>query len=409
MQEKLRAYADLVIQLGLRIEKDEHLVIRASLESKDFVLMLTESAYEAGAASVRVDWRCQELSKLHLKHQSDEELAKVDAHLLAREMESINACHKYLSIVGNDPNALSDVDPSKIAITRKASGTAYKEFSSKMMANETSWCVIGAATPSWAHALYPELPVDEAVQKLWDLIFFTMRLNEADPKAAWTQHTEALKRHSAWLNAQGFKTLHYKSAKGTDLHLGLADHYHFLGADEKNRSGQSFIANMPTEEVFSMPHAQRVDGIVYNTRPLNLSGTLVDDFYLRFEEGRVVDFKAGVGHDALAKLLDTDEGARRLGEVALVPYHSPISLTGALFLETLFDENASCHVALGEAYPSTTEDGENLDEETLKARGMNHSLIHVDFMIGDETLEIDGEKEDGTLVPVFRNGDFVID
>ena len=409
MKHDLNKYAELVISQGLRFKEGDRLVIRGGVDMEPFLLRLTEQAYKHGASEVRIDWRSQEMSKLHFAYRTNEELQEVDKFLVDRELDAINKKYKYLSVVGEDPNGLADADQKKVMIARQASAKALFEFSKKMMANYTSWCVIGCATPAWAKALFPELKPHEALEKLWDLIFYTMRLDQADPVKAWEEHINSLKKRSSWLNEQQFTTLHYRTKQGTDLHLGLAEGYKFIGADEHNSDGELFIANMPTEEVFSMPHAQRVDGVVYNTKPLNLNGTLVDDFHLTFADGKVVDFAAGKGYEALANLLDMDEGARRLGEVALVPYHSPISLTGELFCHTLFDENASCHLALGKAYPTTNEHGHTKSEDELKEMGMNVSLIHVDFMIGDESLEIDGETKDGKMVPVFRNGDFVID
>lgn len=395
------------MRVGLRIQKGDRVSIKADVNQSEFVRVLTEAAYLTGAEAVNVDYGDLQLTRLALEHASDQYLEEVDSFLVQRRSSHLDKRYKFISVTGTDPRGLEGCDPQRFARASRASAEAMQHISKRLMANECSWCVVAAASPEWAKAIFPDLESEEAVQKLWDLIFYTVRVNEADPVAAWDTHMNRLKKRAAWINAQKFQSLKYRSAKGTDLRVGLPEKYHFLAAIEENQSGEWFVPNMPTEEVFSMPHRLKVDGVVYSTKALNYGGNLIDEFKLTIRDGEVVDCEAETGEEILKNLLDTDPGARRFGEVALVPYHSPISLTDTLFYNTLFDENASCHLALGRAYPTTMEGGVEMSEEELKEAGANDSFIHVDFMIGDETLEIDGEKADGSLVPLFRAGDFV--
>lgn len=407
-KERLCTYAQIIIEKGLVVKPGDGVKIKANIEAKEAVLAMTEAAYKAGAKDVVVDWSYQPLSKLRYDNQDLETLKEVDHYLVDRYRHHLEKKYKLLALTGDDPYGLSACNPEKVSETMKAHMEAMADISKMQMANYVSWCVAGAATESWAKCVFPELPVAEAVEKLWDLIFFTVRMDEADPLAAWDEHIRTLNKRAQKINDYQFTELHYRSQKGTDLHLGLPKGYRFIGANEKNQQGEDFVANMPTEEIFSMPDRNRVDGIVYSTKPLNSHGNIIDEFSLTFKGGAVVDFTAQKGYDTLKHLLATDEGARHLGEVALVPYHSPISLSNTLFYNTLYDENASCHLALGRAYPTTIEGGLEMSEEELKTAGCNDSLIHCDFMMGDETTEIDGIMANGERIAIFRNGDFVI-
>lgn len=408
LNDNLKKYANLVLKEGLKIKKDDLLVIRAQVEMIDFIRLLTETAFELGAKDVKINFRDEYISKMRFQNASIETLEEVPQYFIDEQNSYINKKAKILSIVGNDPNLLSDVNPDKIKASVLANSKALKDFSAKMMNNETSWCVIGAAVPSWAKVVFPDLPIDEAMEKLWNLIFYTVRVDKEDPVLEWEKHTTNLERWYEFLNKHQFEYLEYKSEKGTDLKIRLPKNYIFAGGSEFNRHGEEFIANMPTEEVFSMPHRDGANGIVYNTKPLNYNGNLIDDFYLKFKDGVVIDFDAKTGYDTLKNMLDSDKGARRLGEVALVPYHSPISDTKILFYETLYDENASCHLALGKAYPTCIKGGEDMSDEELLEHGVNDSVIHVDFMIGDETTNIKGITYDNKEIQIFENGDFVI-
>lgn len=407
-EDNLKKYANLVLKEGLKIKKGDLLVIRAQVEMIDFIRLLTETAFELGAKDVKINYRDEYISKMRFENASIETLEEVPQYFIDEQNSYINKKAKLLSIVGNDPNLLSDVNPEKIKASVLASSKALRDFSAKMMNNEISWCVIGAAVPSWAKVVFPDLETEEAMKKLWDLIFYTVRVDKEDPVLEWKKHTDNLERWYKFLNKHQFEYLQYKSEKGTDLKIRLPKNYIFAGGSEFNRYNEEFIANIPTEEVFSMPHRDGANGIVYNTKPLNYNGNLIDDFYLKFKDGVVVDFDAKTGYDTLKNILDSDEGSRRLGEVALVPYHSPISDTKILFYETLYDENASCHLALGKAYPTCIEGGEDMNDEELLKNGVNDSIIHVDFMIGDETTNIKGITYDNKEIQIFEKGDFVI-
>lgn len=408
LQKNLEKYADLVINQGLRVKKGDKVVLRVQVELYNFARLLAETAYKAGADEVIMEYRDEILSKLKYDNASLETLGFVPDFAVAEQKYYMDNAAKFLSVVGNDPNLLKDTDPEKIKTSILARSKALKEISARMMNSETSWCVIGGATKAWANIVFPELSDEEAIEKLWNLIFYTVRVDKEDPIGAWDEHARNLKNWSKFLNDHKFEYLKYSSEKGTDLKIKLPENYIFEGAGEFNSYGEEFIANMPTEEVFSLPHRDGANGIVYNTKPLNYNGNLIDDFWLEFKDGVVVNFDAKQGYEVLKNLLDSDEGSRRLGEVALVPYHSPISETNTLFYETLYDENASCHLALGKAYPTCIEGGDKMSDEELLAAGVNDSVVHVDFMIGDSTTDIKGITYDGEEIQIFKNGDFVI-
>lgn len=408
LKENLKKYADLIINEGLRVKKGDKVVMRVQVELFDFARLLSETAYNAGADEVKMEYRDEVLTKLKYENTSIDTLKFVPQFTVDEQMYYLDNKAKFLSVVGTDPNSLAGIDSNKISAAIVARSNALKDYSARIMNSETSWCVVGGASPSWAKVVYPDLPVEEAVEKLWNLIFYTVRVDKEDPIAEWNKHSKNLKEWSKFLNDHQFEYLKYSSEKGTDLKVRLPKNYIFEGASEFNSYGEEFIANMPTEEVFSMPHKYGVDGIVYNTKPLNYQGNLIDDFYLKFKEGKVVEFDAKKGYETLKNLLESDEGASRLGEVALVPYHSPISQTNTLFYETLYDENASCHLALGKAYPTCIKNGDKMTEEELEENGVNDSVIHVDFMVGDSTTNIKGITYDGEEIQIFENGDFVI-
>ncbi|WP_036729003.1 aminopeptidase [Peptoniphilus mikwangii] len=407
-KENLKKYANLIIREGLKIKKDDLLVIRGPVETYEFINLIAETAFEAGAKDVFVNYSDQNLAKIRYNNASIETLSDIPQYFIDEQNGYIEKKAKFLSITGDDPNLLSDVNPEKVKAAVKAKSIALKSFSEKMMNSECSWCVVGVAVPSWAKVVFPNLSEEEAVKKLWDTIFYTVRVTEDNPISAWETHSNNLKKWSDFLNEKQFEFLEYHSENGTDLKIRLPENHIFSGASEFNRYGEEFIANMPTEEVFSMPHRDGVNGIVYNTKPLNYNGNLIDDFYLKFKDGVVVDFDAKIGYETLKNMLDSDEGSRRLGEVALVPYHSPISNTKILFYNTLYDENASCHLALGKAYPICIKGGESMSTEELIKNGANDSIIHVDFMIGDSTTNIVGISKSGERTQIFKDGNFVI-
>ncbi|MFQ9967407.1 MAG: aminopeptidase [Peptoniphilus sp.] len=408
VEDYIEKYVELILKVGLKIKNGDKLVVRCPIEARDFAVECTRKAYELGAGEVVVDYRDQLISRLKYENESLDVLTDIPKHKVDKENYYMEKKAKYLSVTGSDPDAFKGVDAEKLFKSNLANSKALRDFSAKMMANYVSWIVVGASIPSWATKVFPDLEEGEAVRRLWFEIFNSVRLFEEDPIKALENHVDNLNRYSKFLNEAKFEKLIYKSQKGTDLEVGLPKGYIFAGAGDVNSDGEEFIANMPSEEVFSAPRLDGVNGKVYSTLPLNYNGNLIEDFYLVFKDGEVVDYDAKAGKEYLKNILDTDEGAKRLGEVALVSYNTPISMRKVLFYNTLYDENASCHFALGKSYPTCLEGGEKLSIEELKERGMNDSLTHVDFMVGDETTEIIGVKENGEEVQIFKEGNFVI-
>ena len=408
VEDYIEKYVELILKVGLKIKDGDKLVVRCPIEARDFAVECTRKAYELGAGEVVVDYRDQLISRLKYENESLDVLTDVPKHKVDKENYYMEKKAKYLSVTGSDPDAFKGVDAEKLFKSNLANSKALRDFSAKMMANYVSWIVVGASIPSWATKVFPDLEEGEAVRRLWFEIFNSVRLFKEDPIKALENHVDNLNRYSKFLNEAKFEKLIYKSQKGTDLEVGLPKGYIFAGAGDVNSDGEEFIANMPSEEVFSAPRLDGVNGKVYSTMPLNYNGNLIEDFYLVFKDGEVVDYDAKAGKEYLQNILDTDEGAKRLGEVALVSYNTPISMRKVLFYNTLYDENASCHFALGKSYPTCLEGGEKLSIEELKERGMNDSLTHVDFMVGDETTEIIGVKENGGQVQIFKEGNFVI-
>ena len=408
VEDYIEKYVELILKVGLKIKDGDKLVVRCPIEARDFAVECTRKAYELGAGEVVVDYRDQLISRLKYENESLDVLTDIPKHKVDKENYYMEKKAKYLSVTGSDPDAFKGVDAEKLFKSNLANSKALRDFSAKMMANYVSWIVVGASIPSWATKVFPDLEEGEAVRRLWFEIFNSVRLFEEDPIKALENHVDNLNRYSKFLNEAKFEKLIYKSKKGTDLEVGLPKGYIFAGAGDVNSDGEEFIANMPSEEVFSAPRLDGVNGKVYSTLPLNYNGNLIEDFYLVFKDGEVVDYDARAGKEYLKNILDTDEGAKRLGEVALVSYNTPISMRKVLFYNTLYDENASCHFALGKSYPTCLEGGEKLSIEELKERGMNDSLTHVDFMVGDETTEILGVKENGDQVQIFKEGNFVI-
>lgn len=408
VEDYIEKYVELILKVGLKIKDGDKLVVRCPIEARDFAVECTRKAYELGAGEVVVDYRDQLISRLKYENESLDVLTDIPKHKVDKENYYMEKKAKYLSVTGSDPDAFKGVDAEKLFKSNLANSKALRDFSAKMMANYVSWIVVGASIPSWATKVFPDLEEGEAVRRLWFEIFNSVRLFEEDPIKALENHVDNLNRYSKFLNKAKFEKLIYKSQKGTDLEVGLPKGYIFAGAGDVNSDGEEFIANMPSEEVFSAPRLDGVNGKVYSTLPLNYNGNLIEDFYLVFKDGEVVDYDAKAGKEYLKNILDTDEGAKRLGEVALVSYNTPISMRKVLFYNTLYDENASCHFALGKSYPTCLEGGEKLSIEELKERGMNDSLTHVDFMVGDETTEIIGVKENGDQVQIFKEGNFVI-
>lgn len=404
-EEKLKSYARLVIEKGIALSAGKPVVIRTSTDAIPFARALTEEAYAHGASNVIVNISDDEITRARFLHAADETFEKVPASLVLEMKEYREMDASFIAIDSGDPDLLKPVDPKRISAASRARSTALKEHNDALMNDEFVWCVVAYADPAWAKKVFPDLPEDEAVEKLWEEIYKTTRVDKGDPVKAWEEHLAKLEEKMQFLNDARFDKLVYRASNGTDLTIRLPEGHLWLGGAGESRKGHPFVANMPTEEVFTMPHKYGVDGIVYSSKPLSLNGKLVDRFWVQFADGYVTDYDAEIGKTVLDEFFAIDDAARRLGEVALVPYHSPISLSGIIFQNTLFDENASCHLAFGQAYPTTIEGGEHFSSEELDAHGANESLVHVDFMVGTEDLSIIGVKGDQET-PVFVDGDW---
>lgn len=405
-----KKYAELIIKEALAVQKRENPIIwiNANTENLPFARELTKMAYECGAAEVKVNINDEVLSRLNMEGMSEERLAHFGEYKLDERMDYIKDGVAFISITGSDPDLFKGIDPKRLQIRNRASSKVMKPAMKYTMNDINSWTVVGYPTKAWAKNVFPDLDEDEAFERLKTEIFKTVRLDHEDPVAAWEEHLDKLAKRGEVLNNLQLKELHYKTDRGTDFKIGLPENHIWVGAESKDDRGYRFLPNLPTEEIFTAPDNRVAEGIVYATKPLNLSGSLVEDFWIRFEGGKAVEVGAKKGEDQLKELISRDEGACRLGEVALVSVKSPINTSGLIFYNTLFDENASCHLALGAAYPTCVEGGVDMDDQELKAHGINDSQIHDDFMIGDETLSIVGIDKDGKEHQIFKNGDFVI-
>lgn len=404
---KFNKYAELIVKVGINVQKGQPLVINAPIEGAEFVRLVAKHAYEAGAKEVHLNWNDEALTKMKYENAPMEVFENFPKWYADGMEEFAKDGAGFISIHSQDPELLKEIDPKKIAAQNKASSMALKEFRKYTMNDINSWCVISIPTKGWAKRVFPDVSEDEAIEKLWDAIFAATRMNQDDPIKAWEDHLNNLEEKIKFLNEKKFKKLHYKSSNGTDLEVELPEGHIWAGGGGKSSSNNaSFVANMPTEEVFTMPLKTGVNGVVYSTKPLNYAGNLIDNFKLTFENGKVVDFEAEEGYVVLKDLFALDEGAKHLGEVALVPYDSPISNSNIIFLNTLFDENASCHFAFGKAYPTNIEGGENMTDEELEKAGVNDSLTHVDFMVGSKDLSIIGETISGDKVQIFKDGNW---
>lgn len=403
--ELLKKYARLIAETGVATEKGHTVVLQISVDQVPLARLITQEAYKLGAAEVIVQWTDDQIQREFLLHAATDRIENVPQSKIDQADEWLEKGASRISVVSADPDAFAGVDSQRVASYQAAAGKALMNLRKATQANKVSWTVVAAAGKQWAAKVFPDLPEEEQVDALWDQIFKTTRVYEEDPVLAWKKHDEKLAKKAEELNQEQFSALHY-TAPGTDIIIGLPKNHLWEGAGSYNARGKKFMANMPTEEVFTAPDSHRVDGYISSTKPLSYAGTIISGMKFTFKDGKVVDFSAEQGEDVLAKLLDTDEGARRLGEVALVPDPSPISQSGIIFFNTLFDENASNHLALGSAYAFSVKGGTEMSDEELAEAGLNRSQTHVDFMVGSDKMDIDGIREDGSTVPIFRNGDW---
>lgn len=406
--DTLRTYARLAVRTGVNVQKGQLLVLTASVDCADFARLCVEEAYLAGAGEVQVIWTDERTSLLRYEHETDATLAAVPHWQVEQKRENIDRKCCFLYVDSDTPGLLSHIPGPRLQAVSVARRNAFEPFQYYTMANHGQWSIVAIPTPAWAQQVFPGEPPETALEKLWDAVLMSVRIgSENDPVAAWQRHDEALMANSRQMNDYHFRALHFTSGLGTDLTVELVPDHVWAGGGSITQGGVFFNPNMPTEEIFSMPLKTGVNGVVYASKPLDYQGKLIRDFWLRFQTGKVVDYGAGEGLDALKNLVEFDEGSCYLGEVALVPHRSPISQSGVLFLSTLFDENASCHLALGEAYPENVKGGENMTKEELAAAGANYSKEHCDFMFGTADLSVTGLTQDGQEVAVFRDGAFV--
>jgi aminopeptidase len=404
--QKLDQLAEVAVKVGLGLKAGQELFMTASLDAVPLARRITEHAYRAGATLVTTLYTDEDAALMRYRFAPD---ASFD-HAAKWLYDGIGAAFKSgaarLAITGANPSLLSNEDPNKVSRANRALSTAYRPALELITRHEINWTIVASATPAWAAEMFPNDAPDIALNKLWDAIFKTTRIGVGDPVGAWKKHDGELHKRAAFLNEKRYAALRYRGP-GTDFRLGLSDGHLWLGGGTTAGNGAYCIPNMPTEEVFTTPHKDRADGTVTATKPLSHQGTMIEGIQVKFEGGRIVEAHATRGEEVLRKLIDTDEGARRLGEVALVPHSSPIASSGMLFYNTLFDENAASHIALGQAYSSCLEGGDKLTPEELAARGANDSLIHVDWMIGSGALDIDGETATGSIEPLMRKGEWV--
>ncbi|WP_296112906.1 aminopeptidase [uncultured Anaerococcus sp.] len=408
MLKRIENFARLAVEFGVNVKEGEDVLITSPVESPDLARLTTKTSYEKKARKVSINWVDDALTRYAYEYESQETLNEVPDWVVEKSRYQIaEKRSNRISIVSDDPDLLKGLDEAKISEAIKERSLKMKDFVKYTMNDIVSWLVISVPSRKWAEKVFPDLKGDAACDKLWEVILDVCRVSESweETKANWENHIRTLDEKAEFLNNHQFDYVVYKSSNGTDLKVGLPKDHIWMSAGSKNEKGDRFIPNMPTEEVFTAPQYDEVEGRLVATKPLVYNGVVINDFEFTFKDGKVVDFDAKEGKDTLAKMLDSDEGSKNLGEIALVPYDSPISNSNILFFNTLFDENASCHFALGKAYPTCVKGGADLDDSEVNSVGLNDSLIHEDFMVGDEDLEITGFK-DGKAYPIFKNGNW---
>ncbi|MED1467341.1 aminopeptidase [Bacillus salipaludis] len=404
-QKNLEKYAELAVKVGVNVQKDQTLVVNASLDAAEFVRLVVKKAYEVGAFNVVVNWADDFVSRTKYDLAPDEAFQEYPAWRAKETEELAEKGAAFMSVISSSPDLLKGVNPERISNFQKAAGTALAKYRQAIQSDKVSWTVVAAASPAWAAKVFPNVRSEQQVEKLWEAIFKATRADVENPVDAWKKHDENLHEKVHYLNEKKYLKLHYK-APGTDLTIELPKNHLWVGAGSINENGHEFMANMPTEEVFTVPLKTGVNGTVASTKPLSYGGNIIDRFSITFENGKIVGVKAEEGEEILKRLVETDEGSHYLGEVALVPFNSPISQSNILFFNTLFDENASNHLAIGSAYAFCIEGGKKMSADELKANGLNQSITHVDFMIGSAEMDIDGITADGKSEPVFRGGNW---
>lgn len=408
MNKRIENFAKLAVEFGVNVKEGEDVLITSPVESPELCRLIAKAAYEKGARNVAIDWKDDTITRLTYEYQDQETLNEVpDWKIEKLEYQIAQKKSNRISIYAEDPDLLKGLDSEKISEAIRENSKKTKEYVKYTMNDILSWLVISVPTKKWAKKVFPDLSEKDAYDKLWETILDVSRVSESwdETKANWTNHINTLDEKAKFLNDHQFDKVHYKSSNGTDLWVKLPKNHIWMSAGSTNEKNDRFIPNMPTEEVFTSPQYDGVDGKLVASKPLVYNGVVINDFEFEFKDGKVISFSAKEGEDTLRKMLDSDEGSKYLGEIALVPYDSPISNSNILFYNTLFDENASCHFALGKAYPTTVEGGSDLDDSKVKEIGLNDSLIHEDFMVGTDDLEIMGYKDEEEF-KIFENGNW---
>lgn len=405
----LEKYAKLIVEVGANVQKGQYVSINSSTETKELARLIVKAAYNAGAKRADVQWSDNYVTRAGYDSMSIETLEEIPEWSIEKAKHFIKENGCIISITSPIPGLNAGVDQLKMQKAGIARMKAFKFYQDHMMGNHAQWCVVAAPNKVWAKKVFPDLNEDEAVEALWDAILQASRVTETNnPIQEWADHNKSMLAHNKILNDYNFDTLHFTNNLGTDLHVKLVENHIWAGGGENSSNGVYFNPNIPTEENFTMPEKFGVNGKVVATKPLNYQGNLIEDFWLEFKDGKVIDFDAKKNKETLNSLLETDDGSKFLGEVALISYDSPISNSGILFLNTLFDENASCHLALGRAYPMNVKGGTLMKDEELVKAGSNQSMVHVDFMFGSKDLQVEGTLKDGSKLTIFTDGDFVI-
>lgn len=403
----LEKYARLIVKSGINIQKSQTLIINSPIECAAFTRILTKIAYEEGAKDVVVEWVDELLSKIKFSYAPEEAFEEFPEWQKEFYLSYAREGAAFLTIDAKDPELMKDINPERISKASKLRSSALKEYVNRLMSGKNSWCIAAFPTKTWAKKVFPNISEDEAIEKLWQAVFKVTRIDDnSDSVVSWDKHKRSLKINSDFLNSNEFKYMHYKNSLGTDLKIELPENHIWISGSVYTPKGIEFSANIPTEEIFTLPKKTGVNGTVVSSMPLSYNGSIIKKISLTFKDGKIVGFSAEKGYEVLKELIETDEGSHYLGEVALVPYNSPISKLNTMFYKTLFDENASCHLAIGAAYPCI-KNIENMSNEELERIGINDSSIHVDFMIGTEDLEIIGITRTNEEIPIFKNGDFV--
>ena len=400
----LREYARLIVRSGVNVQKGQEVMVYADLDQPEFVKMVVEEAYKAKAAKVIVEWNYQPLAKIHTRYQSLKTMSTVPEWTKARRQHMVDTVPCRIHLISEDPDGLKGMNMAKVAKARKATFPILKPYADQLEGKQ-QWCIAAVPGAAWAKKVFPGVRTSVAIEKMWEAILSTSRV-DSDPIKAWEKHNADLADRCAYLNSLNIRSLHYTADNGTDLTVGMIPEAQFCGGSEVSRLGITFNPNIPTEECFISPKKGEAEGIVYSTKPLSYHGQLIDNFSIRFENGKAVEAHAEVGEELLNTMLSMDEGAAYLGECALVPQHSPICESGLLFYNTLFDENAACHLAMGMGYADTIRDHHNRTLEECRQLGINDSMIHEDFMIGCDSMNIDAICVDGKIVAIFRDGNW---